>query len=233
MFWRHPVLVPVLTVLGVIALVLTGQLEARGMYVAVLTGGAAFAVVEIGARRSRRDRLGPADYVTALRLALVAMVAGLGAQALFAGEQLGTVALVLTGVALVLDGVDGAVARATGSASAFGARFDMESDAFCLLVLSILAVPVVGWWVLAIGLMRYAWVAAGWFLPSLRGELPPSRLRRPIAAIQGVALLIILTEVVPGGGSVLVGAVALALLVLSFGRDAVRLVRAERSSASR
>ena len=56
------------------------------------------------------------------------------------------------------------MARARGETSAFGARFDMETDAALLLALS-LAVPalgVAGWWVLAIGGLRYAYVAAGW-----------------------------------------------------------------------
>ena len=42
-------------------------------------------------------------------------------------------------VAVVLDGVDGWVARRTGTASAFGMRFDMETDAALILVLAILA----------------------------------------------------------------------------------------------
>ena len=37
---------------------------------------------------------------------------------------------------LILDGVDGRVARARGEVSAFGARFDMETDALLLLCLS-------------------------------------------------------------------------------------------------
>ena len=45
--------------------------------------------------------------------------------------------VVLAAVALVLDGVDGQVARRTGTVSALGARFDMEVDAFLMLVLSV------------------------------------------------------------------------------------------------
>ena len=44
--------------------------------------------------------------------------------------------LALVVVALALDWVDGQVARRTGTCSAFGARFDMETDAFLILVLS-------------------------------------------------------------------------------------------------
>ena len=45
--------------------------------------------------------------------------------------------------ALALDGVDGQVARRTGTASELGARFDMEVDAFLILVLSVAAGRVV------------------------------------------------------------------------------------------
>ena len=64
-------------------------------------------------------------------------------------------------VALVLDGVDGWVARRTGTVSALGARFDMEVDAFLILVLSVYVAGSVGPWVLAIGAARYAFWAAG------------------------------------------------------------------------
>ena len=67
--------------------------------------------------------------------------------------------------ALVLDSVDGRVARRTASTTAVGARFDMEVDAFLILVLSAYVVQSVGLWVLTIGAARYAFVAAGWLLP--------------------------------------------------------------------
>ena len=76
--------------------------------------------------------------------------------------------VVLATIALILDGVDGQVARRTNTVTALGARFDMEVDTFLLLVLSAHIAPALGVWVLAIGLMRYAWVAARWLLPWLR-----------------------------------------------------------------
>ena len=54
-------------------------------------------------------------------------------------------------VALLLDWVDGQVARRTHTESAFGARFDMEVDAFLILVLSVYVASTTGWWVLIIG----------------------------------------------------------------------------------
>src|SRR5919199_1802310 len=67
----------------------------------------------------------------------------------------------------LLDCVDGQVARRTRTTSALGARFDMEVDAFLLLVLSVVVARAAGPWVLAIGLMRYAYVAGGALLPWL------------------------------------------------------------------
>ena len=88
----------------------------------------------------------------------------------------------LTAVALVLDAVDGWVARRTETASALGARFDMEVDAFLILVLSVYVARSAGAWVLAIGAARYAFVAAGWLLPWLRGSPPPRYWCKVVAA---------------------------------------------------
>ena len=71
----------------------------------------------------------------------------------------------LTSLALVLDAVDGRVARGTETVSALGGRFDMEVDAFLIFVLSVYVAQSVGVWVLALGAARYVFVAAGWLLP--------------------------------------------------------------------
>ena len=130
--------------------------------------------------------------------------------------------------ALVLDAVDGWVARRTGTTTELGARFDMEVDAFLLLVLSAYVAPILGPWVLAIGLMRYVFVAAGWMLPWLRLQLPPRYWRKVVTAVQGIALTLAASGLVPELAGVLVG-VALVLLVESFGRDVVWLALRSRA----
>jgi hypothetical protein len=95
----------------------------------------------------------------------------------------------------------------------------MEVDAFLILVLSGYATRAVGWWVLAIGAMRYAYVAATWVLPWMRGSLPARFWRKVVAATQGVTLVVAAAGVLPGSMSIGVVALALALLVESFGRD--------------
>lgn len=92
----------------------------------------------------------------------------------FSGPTPLAVLVPMTAVALALDAVDGWVARRTGTASALGARFDMEVDAFLILVLSVQVTPAVGPWVLAIGGLRYAFVVAGWLLPWMRGPCRPA-----------------------------------------------------------
>jgi phosphatidylglycerophosphate synthase len=138
-------------------------------------------------------------------------------------------------VALALDGVDGWWARRTGTGTPFGARFDMETDAALLLVLSGLAwrSGVVGPWVWGIGALRYAFVAAGWFAPALRGELAPSFRRKVVCVVQGIALIVAVGPIVPGVVAVPVVGLALASLVASFAIDSYALLaRPAQPSAS-
>lgn len=161
---------------------------------------------------------GPANVVTLTRLTLAGGVTALVAE-LFVSRPPVVLLVALTAVALVLDAVDGQVARRTGSASAFGARFDMEADAFLILVLSIGVALSMGPWVLAIGAMRYVFVAAARVLPWLNGPLPPSMARKTVAAVQGVVLLVAAAGVLPDAVAYAAVMTALALLVWSFARD--------------
>ncbi|GAA4090507.1 CDP-alcohol phosphatidyltransferase family protein [Nocardioides kongjuensis] len=168
-------------------------------------------------------QLGPADRVTAVRAVLALGVAALTVRGLAEplSGRLTAVLVTLSAVALVLDAVDGYVARRTGTASAFGARFDMETDAFLIAVLSVHVAPRVGWWVLAIGAMRYAYVLAGWALPWLRRPTPPRYWAKVVAAVQGIVLTVAASALPPDPAVRLAVGAALALLVESFGHDVV------------
>ena len=160
---------------------------------------------------------GPADWVTLARATLAVAVAALVVVSFARVVPVGLL-VALASVALVLDAVDGWVARRT-RATAAGARFDAEVDAFLILVLSVYAVRPVGVWVLAIGAARYAFLCAGWFLPWLRAPLPPRYWRKVVAAAQGVMLTVAAAGVLSPAATTAGLALALALLAESFGRD--------------
>ncbi|MFJ9759526.1 CDP-alcohol phosphatidyltransferase family protein [Streptomyces sp. NPDC101149] len=183
---------------------------------------ATWAVLTRAVLRSRLRSFGPANRVTLGRSILVGGVTALVADS-FESSPPVTVFVGLTAVALILDGVDGKVARRTGTSSALGARFDMEVDAFLILVLSVYVSMSLGPWVLLIGGMRYAFVAAARALPWLNGELPSSMARKTVAALQGIALLVAASGLLPEAANAAVVAVALASLVWSFGRDVLWL----------
>jgi phosphatidylglycerophosphate synthase len=181
-----------------------------------------------GLRRAGRRALGPADVVTLTRAILVGGVVALAGDSLAAVAPVPAVpalVVVLAVVALGLDAVDGAVARRTGTASPLGARFDMEVDAVLILALSVLLVRPLGPWVLAIGAMRYAFLAAGRMLPRFAAPLPPRFSRKVVAAGQGVVLVVALTGILPHVATVIAVLGSLASLCWSFGRDVAWLAR--------
>jgi phosphatidylglycerophosphate synthase len=169
---------------------------------------------------------GPADRVTLIRVVLIGGCAAIGVPILTGALRPRPWLLIALLVpALVLDAVDGLVARRTGTSSADGARLDMEIDAALLMMLSLTAIRSLGWWVLAIGGMRYAFALAGHLRPHLRNPLPYSLFRRVVAGLQGALLAVGLAPVVPLPIARAVVAVALMLLVVSFGRDVIWLER--------
>jgi phosphatidylglycerophosphate synthase len=188
---------------------------------------AAIAAIVVRGRRAYHPfaRFGPANYVTVVRALLVACVAA------FVGERptaaVAATAVAAASVVTVLDGVDGWLARTTRMASAFGARFDMEVDALLIMALSVLTWRhgKAGIWVLASGLLRYAFVAAGRVWPWLREPLFPSFRRKAICVVQIAGLLIALAPVVERPWSAIAAAIALVALAYSFLVDTLWLSR--------
>jgi phosphatidylglycerophosphate synthase len=196
----------------------TVGLGTAGWLVGAAYGAVMCALLIWGLDRSGADGLGPADRVTLTRATLAGGVAALTMDSF--DRPVPAAALVtLAALALALDAVDGQVARRTGTATAFGARFDMEVDAFLLLVLSVYVARPVGGWALAVGGMRYAFVVAIWLLPWMRGTLPPRYWRKVVAATQGVVLVVAASGAFPRWLTVAALVASLALLVESFGRD--------------
>ena len=164
------------------------------------------------------DRFGPANTVTLFRAGIVCLLASLFGERWNDNEWLVASAAI---VALALDGVDGWLARSRGIESRFGARFDMEIDALLVMVLSVLAWQSgqAGAWVLAAGLMRYAFVAAIPFRRWLGRPLPPSQRRKTVCVLQLIGLIACIAPALPDPWRAASAASAVALVAASFAID--------------
>lgn len=210
---------------------------AAGIYATV-----AVLVLQAVAAPDAPSRFGSANVVTLLRAGIAALVTGLALEALATGTGLlaapGEIGdlwawTVPAGalLALILDGVDGWLARRRRIASAFGARFDIEADALLVLGLSLAAFASgrTGPWVLTAGALRYVFLVAAALWPALAAPLPPSFRRKAICVALGASLVIGLVPALPAAAaSLLVGAGVLAV-VYSFAVDTVWLVRRRAS----
>ena len=216
-----------LTALGVVTL-------AHTVKAALLFAVAAFLIARTlgspGAHPHRR--FGPANGITLLRLVMVVLMAALVGEVfpsppLHAKPIAAWALVVVATLTALLDAVDGKLARKSGLASAWGARFDMESDAFYILVLCALVVQAgqAGPWILASGFMRYAFVLSARVWPWLAGPLAPSRRRQTVCVIQVTALIVCLGPIVPAALAQVLAASSLALLCVSFGIDIRALAR--------
>ena len=164
-------------------------------------------------------RFGAANQITLVRTALVALLGG------FVGEILSDLLVWLmvfiSVISTALDGVDGWLARRFSTESRLGARFDMETDALLILLLSVLVwqLEKAGVWVLAGGGLRYFFLVAGLLVRWLQRDLPPSRRRQTICILQAVSLTVCLIPVIPTPWSACIAATGLVLLVWSFSID--------------
>lgn len=205
-------------VLMLVALALTVGLGRSGWVVGLVCAVVASGALSVGIARHRADALGPAMWVTLTRLTLAVCVAALAVDAARHDAHVGPL-VAFAAVAIALDAVDGRVARRTGTTSALGARFDGEADAFLILALSAYVGRSLGWWVLVIGLMRYVFLAGEWTLPWMRASLPSRQWRKVVAATQAIVLTVAAADVVPTALARSAVAIALGMLVESFGRD--------------
>ena len=168
---------------------------------------------------------GLANRITTSRAFFVSMAAGMIGEPV--RPDVATAAVIVGTVASALDGLDGWAARRAGMTSAFGARFDMEVDALLIQVLAILAWQwdKAGAWILLSGLLRYAFVGAGWVWTWMQAPLPPSFIRKTICVVQTAVLLVALLPQVTPPASALVAAAGLGVLSYSFLTDTIWLWR--------
>ena len=180
-------------------------------------------VLSVGLRHHPFPQFGAANLVTTVRLMLVALLAGFVLEEPQTDRAMAIVILAL--LCIALDGVDGWLARRSRLSSRLGARFDMETDALLVLLLSLLVwrYHKAGLWVLGSGLMRYIFVGAGWVLPWMAGRLTPTTRGKTVAVIQFFGLTIALMPFVLPPGSALVAGLTFAALAWSFAIDVRRL----------
>jgi phosphatidylglycerophosphate synthase len=209
-----------------------GLLEGRGLSTAGwLVGFGCVVVTDMlllwGQAYFGSEGLELADWITLTRASLAAAIAALVATS-FSRPVMTWLVVALSVIALTLDFADGWVARRTGTSRRLGGYFDGEVDAFLMLVLSVDIARSAGAWVLAIGLMRYAflvaWIGLGW----MRRELPSRHWRKVVTAMQGIVLTVAASAVLPQTVIRVALLVALVVLAESFGRD-VWWLRVRRS----
>lgn len=173
------------------------------------------ATVETG--QPAHSSLGAANIATLARSGLYAAVTGFVAVVPPVGTASRWVPVALYGVGVGLDWLDGTLARSVGRQTVLGAKLDMAVDTFGFLVAPLVAVawgrlPV---WYLSLSAARYAFKLGCWTRRRRGrpvGDLPPSRVRRPLAGVQMVFIAVALLPVVPVG---VVRTVAVAVLLPS------------------
>lgn len=221
----HPPTLGLFAQLGVLtALSATVGLGPAGWLVGLACGLGTLILLSRALQHAETPTWGPANTVTLARVTLIGGVAALAAD-LFSGSGPVLALTALATVALLLDGVDGQVARRTGTTSKLGARFDMEADSVLVLVLSVVVAVTLGWWVLAVGVFRYVFALLTWRMPWMRAPLPPRMSRKVVAATQGAVLVVASAGIVPQPQMTVVIGSVLALLVWSFGTDIMWLSR--------
>lgn len=230
--------VVVLSALGPIATYLSYRIAASagaaapeaaaGLTAAFCGGGAVIVLSALASRRAYpHARLGLCNLITLMRGAGIAVLAGLVVTPDAAlGWWLALFALAL----LVLDGLDGWVARRERLQSTFGARFDVETDVAFALTLAALAISLgqVGTWFLLLGLLRPLFVAAGWVWSALRAPLPDAKWRKYAAGVQMSVQVLLVSPLLGPPVTSLIGAIVLIVIMGGFAKDIYWLARQAR-----
>jgi CDP-diacylglycerol--glycerol-3-phosphate 3-phosphatidyltransferase len=228
------VAVGLLVVAGVVVLRATAEFGVtagiRWSVVAVAVGLAELGYLRRHLRRNHPEgtpahpysRLGIANGVTVVRGTCFAALAGFAV--VRPDPAIVWVPAACYGVGVTLDLVDGAIARGLGRTTVLGEKLDMAFDTLGFLVAIVVAVawgrlPV---WYLSLALARYVFKFAV-AVRERRGlpvrELPPSRLRRYLAALQMAFITVALAPFLSATTVYAVAPVVLLPSLVFFARD--------------
>jgi len=153
------------------------------------------------------------NLVTALRLLVIVTAS------IFVSGKPGVLWAALVIGVFALDFLDGWLARRANGVTAFGARFDMETDALVVLVVDVelWMRGQFGVWILTSGLLRYVYVLSVALLPARGGEVPRSSLGRNAFGTLVLGLCVALVS--PTTVGTIAAAIGSAAVTLSFVRS--------------
>ena len=166
-------------------------------------------------RWTKHGHFGLANTITALRLILIAITAGLY-------DRIPSASIAAIGILiLIADGLDGKIARVRGEISTFGEYFDKEIDAFFLHSWIMMAVmKTLLWpWTILLGLLRYIFVIYLFILGEKEKQERRFKFGRYIFVYVICAVLVAFLPL-PFLHKPAI-AIATVLLLFSFGRDFV------------
>ena len=180
---------------------------------------------ELG-ERPVRYLFGVANTLSLLRSGLYSVVAGLAVAAPTAAVA--WLPGLLYGTGVILDKLDGTIARTVGQETALGTRLDMAVDTAGFVAAPVTAVcwGLLPWWYLSLSAARYAFLGVRW-LRRARGMAvyarPDSNLGKRLAGVQMLFLTAVLLPAVPTDLGWRLAPIVLTPSLAVFGRDIVAI----------
>jgi len=155
----------------------------------------------------------PADVITAFRLLIAVFILYITPKNIIPFF----VIFLLIVFAEALDGIDGKIARKTGTTQ-FGAIWDMETDAFFILILSYISVFYLNypWWILGFGMIRYLFYFIFYSLKPENAGFPKSLSKFSKTICVSTVLILGLFWIIPIKPGKFLGFINLLFLTASF-----------------
>jgi len=168
--------------------------------------------------RNLKPVYGPGNWVTLVRLTGLLFL-------LFYYTQIDTFLIgVIALLLIMLDAVDGYVARKTNTVSEFGAWFDMETDAFYVALMGLILYQsgLIGLWILIPGFLRYIYSLGVWMFNASEKQETSSKIGKYIAGFMFVSLP--LPFIIPSDIATPILILASLAIVFSFARSTYLLI---------